>query len=503
MKLLCVFFPLIISLSSYAQDSVGIFPFNQDIGSPKIKGSAKFDTDTQIYTLKGSGKDVWNDHDEFHYLSEKVNGDFVVTANFKLSGIGGAPERKTGWMIRAEATPSSAQVNAVVHGNGLTVLQWRSESGARMLYPQDEAFYSKRNVQTIQLERRGNIFVMRVARYGEPLQIVGFHQMKNMGADVLAGLFVCAHDSNELQEAKVWNVRIEKPVPATYDPNRVWRIVSRLETMDVFNGNRRVVYTTKGRIESPVWMARDKKILFSQEGHLYTLLAVGGSPEIFNTPFTRNASGAHCISPDGKMLGISGSNGVAPQMFFVPVKGGELKTITTDQPAWIHGISPDNKDVIYVAPRKDLPVLDIYKQPLSGGNAVPLTASNSYELADGCEYSPDGKYIYYNASQDGGTMQIWRMNPDGSDKEQLTFGAYNNWFPHISPDGKWMVFISFPSETALNTHPLYAPVMIRLMPVNGGAPKVIAYVYGGQGTLDENSWSPDSRHISFVSYTTM
>lgn len=100
-------------------------------------------------------------------------------------------------------------------------------------------------------------------------------------------------------------------------------------------------------------------------------------------------------------------------------------------------------------------------------------------------------------------MQIWRMKPDGSGKEQLTFDAYNNWFPHISPDGKWMVFISFPAGTALNTHPLYSRVMIRLMPVAGGAPRAIAYVYGGQGTIDENSWSPDSRHISFVSYTTL
>jgi Tol biopolymer transport system component len=41
--------------------------------------------------------------------------------------------------------------------------------------------------------------------------------------------------------------------------------------------------------------------------------------------------------------------------------------------------------------------------------------------------------------------------------------------------------------------------MLRLMPVSGGAPKVIAYLYGGQGTINVNSWSPDSKHIAFVS----
>lgn len=118
---------------------------------------------------------------------------------------------------------------------------------------------------------------------------------------------------------------------------------------------------------------------------------------------------------------------------------------------------------------------------------------------DGCEYSPDGKYIYYNGSKNGGTMQIRRMKPDGSEKEQLTFDEYNNWFPHISPDGKWILFISFEPDIELNSHPSYKRVMLRLMPASGGAPKVVAYLYGGQGTINVNSWSPDSKHIAFVS----
>jgi len=96
-------------------------------------------------------------------------------------------------------------------------------------------------------------------------------------------------------------------------------------------------------------------------------------------------------------------------------------------------------------------------------------------------------------------MHLWRMKPDGSNKEQLTFDQYNNWFPHISPDGKWIAFISFEPDIELNSHPSYKRVMLRLMPVSGGAPKVIAYLYGGQGTFNVNSWSPDSKHISFVS----
>ncbi|MEJ2006332.1 MAG: hypothetical protein P8X57_15520, partial [Cyclobacteriaceae bacterium] len=117
---------------------------------------------------------------------------------------------------------------------------------------------------------------------------------------------------------------------------------------------------------------------------------------------------------------------------------------------------------------------------------------------DGPEYSPDGKYIYYNGSQSG-TMQIWRMKSDGSEKEQLTFDERNKWFPHISPDGKWIVFLSFPTTVAPGDHPSYKRVLLHLMPADGGPSKVIAYLYGGQGTINVPSWSPDSRSIAFVS----
>lgn len=372
-----------------------------------------------------------------------------------------------------------------------------------MLFPQDERFFPKRNMQVIQLERSGDLFIMRAARYGEPLQIVGYREMKNMTGEILAGLFVCAHDSNALGEAKIWNVRIDKLVPTNLGANRAWRIGSRLEIMDVFNGNRRIIYQTSGRIESPNWMPDDKKILFNTDDLLYTVPIAGGRTEVLNTGSVKNINGAHCISFDGKMLGIGSAEGRWPNILVLPITGGQPKVVADEMPCYLHGLSPDHKEVAFVAPRKDIPVYDVYKKSISGGEAIRLTDSKIYEFADGCEYSPDGKYIYYNASQNGGTMQTWRMKPDGSGKEQVTFDVYNNWFPHISPDGKWMVYISFPAETPLNTHPLYASVMIRLMPVDGGGSRVIAYIYGGQGTIDENPWSPDSRHISFVSYTTL
>jgi Tol biopolymer transport system component len=141
---------------------------------------------------------------------------------------------------------------------------------------------------------------------------------------------------------------------------------------------------------------------------------------------------------------------------------------------------------------------DIYRISVDGGDEIRLTDAPG--LDDGSEYSPDGRYIYFNSARTG-SMEIWRMRPDGSDQEQVTDDELNNWFPHVSPDGKWILFLSYLPDVDPGDHPFYRHVYLRLMPVEGGAPKIVAYVYGGQGTINVPSWSPDSRKVAFVSNT--
>lgn len=483
-----------------AQNDVGIFDNHEDIGNPKKAGTTEYDPHMQVYKLRGGGYNIWFGRDEFHFTYKKIKGDFILTANFQFNGKGIDPHRKTGWMVRATKEDNSPHISAVLHGDGLTSLQWRSLQGAFMRDPEDEIRSKKVNPQILQVERIGKTYIMRSAHVGEPLQIIGSHTLETLGDEVLVGLFISAHHETVVEEAVAWNVRIDKPVPDVYNAYRDGFLGSRLEIINVFDGKRKVIHEDTGSFEAPNWMPDGKHLLFNQGGLLYKIPVEGGKPEVFDTGFANRNNNDHGISFDGKMLAISHHRDNLPgggsTVYVLPLTGGTPKLVTQKTPSYWHGWAPNGKEVVFVGQREN-PWYDVYKINIQGGQEIKLT-SNSYYHVDGPEYSPDGKYIYYNSSESG-TMQIWRMKPDGSGKEQLTFDEYNDWFPHISPDGKWIVFISFPNTIDPKDHPFYKRVMLRLMPVNGGAPRVIAYMYGGQGTINVPSWSPDSKLVAFVS----
>jgi Tol biopolymer transport system component len=492
----------LLNIASAQNKPVGIFQSHSDVGNPKKTGSSVYNKTDQSYTLKGGGYNIWFARDEFQYLYNKIKGDFILTANFAFVGKGTELHRKVGWMIRESTDEKSIHLSATLHGDGLTVLQWRGETGAAMRDPQDEIFADSSKYDIIQIERSGKIIIMRAAHNGEPLQLIGSHEMTNLPDEVLAGLFICSHNPDVTEEARVWNVRIDKPVGDTYNPDKLGFLGCRMETINVFDGKRMVIFEKPGRFEAPNWMPDGRKLLFNMDGSLFKIPVEGGDLEKLNTDFAKRNNNDHGISFNGKLLAISnhrdGLPGGGSTVYVLPLEGGVPKMITEGTPSYFHGWAPNNKEVVYVAQRNGIPIYNIYRNSIDGGKEVALTNNKAGEHVDGCEYSPDGKYIYYNGSHTG-TMQIWRMKPDGSGREQLTSDKYNNWFPHISPDGKWIVLISFTSDVKPNDHPSYKRVMLRIMPVTGGEPKVIAYLYGGQGTINVPSWSPDSKQIAFVS----
>ena len=213
MKILYLILLIAVCGSAVAQttnpNAIGIFENHGDIGHPKNAGSAQYDKVTHTYTLTGSGYNIWFNRDEFQYVYSKIKGDFTATANFDFVGDKGNDHRKIGWMIRESTDDKSIQLNAVEHGDGLTVMQWRSLTGENMKDPEGEIFYPEKKFEVLQLQRIGKRLIMRVGHVGEPLKTVGAHEMNNMPENALVGIFICSHDPEVIESAKIWDVHLD------------------------------------------------------------------------------------------------------------------------------------------------------------------------------------------------------------------------------------------------------------------------------------------------------
>ena len=469
---------------------IGLFNQFSNIGSPEIPGTASYSEPAQTYNVIGSGQNIWFGEDSFSFLSKKVNGDFIIQTQVRFIGEGHELHRKTGLMIRTSTASNSPVVACTVHGDGLTSLQYRTKPGEIM----KEVKFTISGPDVLQLEKKGNTYTMSVAHFGEVYQVQKLENI-DLGADLLAGLFVCAHTNKFSEEVVFSNTRVFKTAPDDLVQYKTY-LGSLLEVMDVETGHREVVSSSAISLQAPNWTPNGKTLIYNSEGKLYNFDLATRESTVLNTDFANKNNNDHVLTFDGKQIGIShhpeemkGQSVV----YTVPVTGGVPKRITEKSPSYFHGWSPDNQFLLYTAERNG--DFDIYRISKDGGKEIQLTTSKG--LDDGSEYSSDGKHIYFCSTRTG-TMQVWRMDPDGKNQTQLTFDELNNWFPHVSPDNKWLVFISFPKEVPADKHPFYERVYLRLMPIAGGETKVIGYLYGGQGTMNVPSWSPDSKKIAFV-----
>ena len=482
---------IISTQTSSAQTiSKGIFDNDCDVGNIKLPGSVKYDFGLQQYRVTGSGANIWFDHDAFHYVWRKIKGDFILTANAAFIGKGVEDHRKLGWMIRASLDSTSKHINAVVHGDGLTSLQYRRAVGNNT----EEIKAKLTHADVIQLERKGNKYIMSVARNGALFETEEVDDL-DLGDEVYVGLFVCSHNASVSETAIFHNVRIV--IPAAGQDGYQHYIGSDIQLLNLETGNAKIIYQSPLSIQAPNWTKDGKTLIYNSNDLLYKFDLKTLKPEVLNTGVAIHNNNDHVLSFDGKWLAVSNGEKYGSIGYVVPAEGGEARKITPTGPSYMHGWSPDGKDIVFCGDRKG--EFDVYKIPSAGGKEVRLT--NAPGLDDGPEYTPDGKYIYF-CSVRTGLMQIWRMKPDGSEQTQVTNDDYDNWFPHVSPDGKWIVFITFhKDEVEPGDHPFYKHVYLRVMPVGGGPIKVVAYLYGGQGTINTPSWSPDSKHIAFVSNT--
>jgi TolB protein len=318
------------------------------------------------------------------------------------------------------------------------------------------------------------VFTLSVSRKGEPLQPVGSVSIV-LADPVYTGLVVCSHDDTVQETALITRLDFQTKGTAKVEERG---LESTLETLLVYTGERQIAYQALEHFEAPNWSRDGKHFIFNSQGRLYRLAVGGNRPELIDSGPAIHCNNDHGLSPDGKWLAISHSPANQSIIYVLPSAGGTPRRITPLGPSYWHGWSPDGQTLAYCAQRNG--EFDIYTIPAAGGDEKRLTTAPG--LDDGPDYSPDGQYIYFNSERTG-NMRIWRMRNDGNQQEQVTFDdEYGDWFPHPSPDGKWLVFVSYNKN--VKGHPPNHDVVLRLMPLEGGKPKIIARLFGGQGTIN-------------------
>jgi hypothetical protein len=504
MKTLHIFCAFVLGLAWFssaelcsirAQDKAapgdGAFEGRGDVGTVLYAGLVEYDAGKKSYAIAGSGENMWFKADGFQFAWKKMTGDVSLSADISFVGTGGNPHRKAVLMIRQSLDADSVYVDIARHGNGMTALQFRTEKGGLTTEVQSPNW----GPQHLRIEKHGAYFTMWLAGESGGLQPAGASPRVEFKEPYYVGIGVCSHDKDVIEKAVFSNVEITSLKAMAAGSEKDALLYSFLESVPVDSGDRTAVYVSQGRFEAPNWTRDGKAFLFNRESQLLKLPVTGGTPEPIDTGFANRLNNDHGISPDSTLLAISDqSQGEhRSQVYVVPFGGGTPRRLTKNSPSYWHGWSPDGKTLAFVGQRDGN--FDIYTIPVEGGEETRLTTTLG--LDDGPEYSPDGQYIYFNSERTG-HMQIWRMNADGSEQTQVFSDEYNNWFPHISPDGKYIVFLSF--DKSVSGHPENKDVTLRLMSLADQKIKVLATLFGGQGTINVPSWSPDSTKVAFVSY---
>jgi Tol biopolymer transport system component len=492
------------------QPPVGIFETHADIGTTPKPGSATYDPTSSEYRVTGGGANMWAGVDAFHFVWKKVDGDFDLSAAVTFLGTGAEDHRKAALVVRQSLDPNSAYADVALHGDGLTALQFRPVPGAET----SEVRSPVNAPQFLRLVRHGAQLAMSVSK-NDAVTSSGPVTIDFIGP-VYVGLGVCSHDANLLETAVFSKLLLQELPATTNDPNPT-KVHSDLSVYDLPTKTVSVIYSADTLWEAPNWTPDGKFLMSNSGGKLYRIDVTGKNPpEKVGLDPSYAANNDHSLSPDGKWLAISAEHGraEASQVYVADANGANPRLITPKMPSYFHGWSPDGKWLAFVGERNNN--FDVFRIPTIGGQEERLTTDPGFD--DGPDYSVDGKWIYINSNRANG-WDIWRFPADGAGPndakaERITNDAQEDWFPHPSPDGKWIAFLSFPPGTP--GHDTKTSVHLRLMPATrppvpattpGGhtedwddSIQILTEFFGGQGTINVNSWSPDSKRFAFVSY---
>ncbi|RXZ71826.1 TolB family protein [Agromyces albus] len=267
------------------------------------------------------------------------------------------------------------------------------------------------------------------------------------------------------------------------------------------DGSVETVIDTDGvLLEAPNWTLDGTRLVLNGDGALWTYTLASRRLEPVSIEALPPINNDHVLDTDGEHIFLSAMDG---HIYRAPIHGGRAERVTSDSRLlhFLHGISPDGVELAFIGIER--PEGDswgpgvVYLTGRDGSGIRPITDSRAH--TDGSEYSPDGQWIYLNTELFDGHAQIGRVRRDGTALEQLTTDARVNWFPHLAPAGDHAVYIAFPEGT--EGHPADLDVELRLVRDGDWAgAKTLVTLFGGQGTVNVNSWSPEGDRFAFVSY---
>jgi len=277
---------------------------------------------------------------------------------------------------------------------------------------------------------------------------------------------------------------------------------------DLRTGSSHEIYTADSIWEAPNWSPDGNYLIANSDGAIYKLKPDGtAKPQKLSIPANYRCNNDKALSPDGTKIAFSAT--VSPskgsQVFLADADGTNIKRMTQDVPSYFHGWSPDSKMLAFVAQRNDSGQYDIYRVPVGGGTEQRLTSNVHQD--DGPDYSPDGKWIYINSDRSG-KQAVWRFPADGAGPndaraENVVSDSLEDWFPHISPDGTKMVYIGYPRGTPTH-NPRDVRIALKLVAIDQNkvatTQKILVEGVGGQGSMNVNSWAPDSMRFAYVTY---
>jgi TolB protein len=477
--------------------ALGLFEGQTDVGSVTPPGSANYDRAARTYTLTSAGANTWYHVDDFHFLWKKVSGDMALTADVSFPPTSYAhepnPHRKGILMFRQTLDAGGVYADVGAHGSGLVALQYRRERGANS----QDIELNIDAPRTIRLEKRGDSFTLLLSMAGEPMHQVGAAITLHLKQPFYVGLGAVSHDVDTTDKVIFSHVTLQ-PLPPTPKTAK-YTLYSTLQTIQIEDQFRRsmMIRTVPLSIQSVNWAPDGKSIYAYEDGNVekipYLDPAAGGTPQLIDTGQLIDCGGNYGLSPDGKSLAMTcaDTRGGTHQVYLLPADGGGTpRRLTSGTVAsYFHAWSPDSQNIAFTRGSADR--ADIFTVSAAGGAESRLTHDT---LNDGPDYSPDGKFIYFDSSRSGIT-QIWRMAPDGSAAEQLTDDEHLNSSPHVSRDGRTIAFLSQPVGSGAGI----GPAAIRIMATGDGLIRTVVDFQGYRNSFSTYGWG-DSNHLAFVSY---